>query len=491
MDKDKKKIRNFKTMLVKMKLVLHIAVFCFVAIFTLSSFSSNAEACTCKFYCCCACPCSPTAFSQMASEVILQHNITRFLVFGTSGFLCERCGTARLGRHEDWLIDFLFLPNILPAMMAMTEELSAVMMQQMFIVGTFFDANLQLETQRLYQELTAEAHKDYHPSVGMCVFGTNVRSLANVDRRSDVMLAVLSERSLKRQLGNADVNAVDKSEDLEGRLAQFIGTYCDEDDNNKVRGNVIDNAGNATAASNMTGLRVVCNNGGNVDDRINKDIDYTRLVEIPLTLDVDFDDNPANPTADEEDIMALASYLYAHDIPKRYPSSSLSIFQNQDEYMDLRSVVAKRSVAETSFFAISAMKARGRPAAGGGGGSGSAEDTFTYMQSLLEQLGMDMSYVTDIYGENPSYLAQMEILAKNIYQRPEFYTELYDKPANVERKSVAMQAIDLMLERDLFKSQLRTESLISVLLEMEVMKKQEEVMNDIANLAPEGNPGAP
>jgi hypothetical protein len=48
--------------------------------------------------------------------------------------------------------------------MAMTEQLSAVAMQQMEIIGTFLDAKQQLETQRLFQEMAAQAQKDYTPS---------------------------------------------------------------------------------------------------------------------------------------------------------------------------------------------------------------------------------------------------------------------------------------------------------------------------------------
>ena len=77
----------------------------------------------------------------------------------------------------------------------------------------------------------------------------------------------------------------------------------------------------------------------------------------------------------------------------------------------------------------------------------------------------------------PSYYAQLEILAQKIYQDPEFFTDLYDKPANVLRKDVAMQAVNLMLERDMHKSELRSEMVLAVWLEMELMKYQRDVQN--------------
>ena len=133
--------------------------------------------------------------------------------------------------HEAWLFnsaydndrffggdrDGFFELHILPAMMYMTEQLVTIGMQQMFILGTFFDAKIQLETQQLMQEKAAEAHKDYHPSFEMCVIGTNVRSMAAADRNAEFTSFVLSQRSQDRQLGMYSMNsAKDDSIDREG-----------------------------------------------------------------------------------------------------------------------------------------------------------------------------------------------------------------------------------------------------------------------------------
>ena len=79
----------------------------------------------------------------------------------------------------------------------------------------------------------------------------------------------------------------------------------------------------------------------------------------------------------------------------------------------------------------------------------------------------------------------MEVLTKKIFQRPEFFTDLYDKPANVARKGVAIQAIALMQDRDLFKSNLRNEAMMSILVELELLRAQEIVRNE-ANRVIEG-----
>jgi hypothetical protein len=93
---------------------------------------------------------------------------------------------------------------------------------------------------------------------------------------------------------------------------------------------------------------------------------------------------------------------------------------------------------------------------------------------------LDFPGAADPIRDEMSYYAQMEILSKKIFQRPEFYTNLYDKPANVSRKAASLQAIGMMLDRDIFETNLRTEMLISMLLELQVIKEQERFENDFA-----------
>ena len=73
----------------------------------------------------------------------------------------------------------------------------------------------------------------------------------------------------------------------------------------------------------------------------------------------------------------------------------------------------------------------------------------------------------------------MEILTKKAYQDPRFYTNLYDKPANVERKGAAIQAIGLIQKFDMLKSYLRTEASLSILLELAVEELQDEIEDAI------------
>ncbi len=364
--------------------------------------------------------------------------------------------------HRSWFIGTLWEDNILPSMMLMTEQLSGAAMQQVQIIGSFLDAKQQMKTQQSLQKLQARAHKDYHPSVGMCEFGTSVKSLAASERKAEFSATVMADRSQSRALGNVNSAAAQgPPADLRHRIAQYKTKFCDLSDNDN-------------------GLALLCDTGAAINpERMNKDIDFARTVAAPWTLDIDFTDDEL--TDNEEEVLALASNLYGHDVfvrpnPSALVGTTQKLSEAQKFYMDARSILAKRSVAENSFNAITGMKSRGT--------AGSRE----YMVAVLEELGVSSGEAQTILGGlssgdgnpvDPSYHAQMEVLTKKIYQNPDFYTNLYDKPVNVERKKVALQAIGLMQKFDLFKSYLRHEASLSVLLELAVVDLQDQVENEL------------
>lgn len=352
--------------------------------------------------------------------------------------------------------------NVLPAMMLLTEQLSALAMQQMQIIGTFFDAKIQIETQQLFQIEQAHIRKSYQPSQGMCEFGSSVKSLAASERKGEVTALMMAQRAQDRDLANAKTLSYGgPSSDKESRIKQFKDSFCNLEDNNN-------------------GLGVLCENGGAAPKRLNKDIDYVRAVDEPWTLNVDFTDKTI--TDDEKEILALSAVLYGHDVAPRIPSQSLAdgddtITSIHEKYMDVRAMTAKRSVARNSLNAQLAMKSEGT--------AGSRE----FLVNILRDLGVDSQQSIDhmLSGNNtsegalnnvaPSYNAQMEVLTKKLYQNPDFYTGLYETPANVNRKKVALQAIGLMQKFDIFESYLRHEASASVLLELAVAKMQDEIEN--------------
>ena len=370
-------------------------------------------------------------------------------------------------------ISLFWEDNLLPSLMLMSEQLTAVAMKQVEIIGGFFDAKHQMETQQLLQQKRARAHKDYHPSTGMCEFGSSVKSLAASERLGEINAVVMAQRSLDRNLQNANtVGSGGISGDLKSRLRQFRMHYCNPQDNNG-------------------GMTFICErdhhgNVGAIDPmRMNKDIDYLRTIDMPWTLDVNFTNSSGGVTEHEEDVLALATNLYGPDIMEYYPTledgGNSVITEEQTEYMDARAMLAKRNVAENSYNAIVGMKSAGT--------AGSRD----YLQALLAELGIEdsstavktstgeKSQLDALLGDNPSYHAQMEVLTKKIFQNPDFYTNLYDKPANVERKGVALQAIGLMQKFDLLKSYLRNEATLSILLELAVMDVQEDIESKLVS----------
>lgn len=398
-----------------------------------------------------------------------------------------------LNSEYNWIVED-FYELWFHAMGELTQFLSSTGMVQAEIVGMFFDSKNILETHRLYFKLHAEAHRDYHPSDDFCWFGTVSRSLAGSDNQARLNLLALSEASISRQLGYISSSAaISTGDDKKNRWFQFIDTFCDPKDNDWFR--------DSSGTSYRSGLDFACDHDGSESttatgatdrSRVNKDIDYTAVIDEPRTINVNFlNQSTLNPppilTDAEEEILAMSANLYGNRVPTR--ALSKAIFESEATaeealslYMDLRSVVAKRNVAQNTFNTIVSMKAEGS--------NGSLDPLATehpevgrYIGAIMRELmptGTPDAEIIQIMGENPSYYAQLEVMAKKIYQNPEFFANLYDKPANVARKEVAMKAIDLMLDRALLESELRQEMLLSVMLSSELKKRYRNINSKFA-----------
>lgn len=338
--------------------------------------------------------------------------------------------------------------NYVQSLMMMATQFSSTMMQQMQILGAFFDAKEQLDMQRDLQILSARAQKDYHPSEQLCSYGTGIRSLANTEERGRQNQRALSAILLE-YYGNKENTIASEgfSKDIQARLDKFKTVYCDPQDNNSDLWRLClgqpDNTPSRTYSDQEK-------------ERFNKDIDYHRSLAQPLTIDVDFTD--ATQTPAEEDLIALARNLYWE---RALDPSSIEQFDRQ-AYLAARSIMARSSLAHNSFTNIVGMKSKSplKPDPSEEIKSGGA-----HLKAVLRDFGMTEAQIEEMFGKNPSYYAQMEILSKTIYQHPNFYTNLYDKPTNVARTNAAMSAIRLMQLRDRFDSQTRREMLMAALLE--------------------------
>jgi hypothetical protein len=288
----------------------------------------------------------------------------------------------------------------------------------------------------------------------------------------------IATRMMQRQTLNGEAISYQGADsDKRSRLQTYISTYCDQ-------------------ADNQNGLVYLCQQPVPDPARRNIDIDYTRNIESRLTLDMEFADVQAaangnagggnsvttTVTPDEQDVFALSANLYSHSVVPTIEAKKLGDAQTNrvrvsaaQRYLDLRAIFAKRSVAQNSFAALVAMRTAGDP------------QSAPYVKAVMRELGVsDDQEIEKLLGKNPSYFAQMEVLTKKLYQNPVFYTELYDKPVNIERKGAALQAIGLMQDRDLFNSLIRSEAVLSVLLETQLIREQEKVANQKGRLNPAG-----
>ena len=337
---------------------------------------------------------------------------------------------------KNWMIQIFFKSNLRPVIQDMTQKFSAASMHRAFTIGTFFDAKEQLEAQRDHQYLQAMAHKDYQPSKAFCAIGTSARSLAASEAKKPLNQRAMARRAMVRSLGSEAFGARDPADsDARARWVKFTKTYCNADDNKWADG---------------TDFSEVCV-GVTPSARTNRDLDYTRFIDEPRTIDgVDFTDGATS--AAEEDIFALANNLYDHNL------SFIDVRNNEENYFKLRTSQARRAIATDSFQNIVALKASGTPHKDGD------VKTRPYLGALVSALGVPEKEVFGLIGENPSYFAQLELLSKKIAQNPTFFANLYDKPANVERISVALRAIELMIDREIYESRLRQEMQASALL---------------------------
>jgi hypothetical protein len=274
--------------------------------------------------------------------------------------------------------------------------------------------------------------------------------------------------------------------DIEARIRQFRWVYCDPRDNNDGLAFLCEhdqdqNSSNSTpGAAPVSPLPPIGGSyaGGGIgahtptpasNERKNKDIDFTRLLGNPLTLKIDFTD--AVKTNDEEDVLALARNIYW---PKAInPALSEGLSTRTTEYMEARRLFAMRNVAHNSFINLAAMKSETDMGLGSASG-------WNFMKSLMRDFGLSDAEIHRMLGDYPSYYAQMEVLTKKMYQSPDFFTNLYDKPVNVERIGAALDAIKIMQERDMHLSRQRSEMLTSVMVETELRPQIQNINGQIA-----------
>ena len=214
----------------------------------------------------------------------------------------------------------------------------------------------------------------------------------------------------------------------------------------------------------------------------NADINYTQTIDFPNTLNINLLDPEV--TLEEENIFALLDQIFMNEAFPDVARGKTDLHNFEKPYLEMRSIVAMRSVAQNSFAHIIGEKTVGPE---------EAKVITPFMRSLLKDMGLNEESRNHYLGSTiggkgeivpvaPSYYAQMEILTKKTFQNPEFIANLYDKPANVKRIRAALTAIKLMQDRDIHNAMLRREMLTSMILELQVRHKQNTLGNKIEKI---------
>jgi len=366
--------------------------------------------------------------------------------------------SAQFSYYKSWLVNSYFIENLTKALMGMTNELVTGAMQQVQIAGTFFDAKHQLETERLQQTLVARAHKDYHPSEELCAVGTNMRAFGISKRKADLAGVTIATRMNDRQSNVIDgISQEGVGTDTRARIDLFIEKFCNKTDG-------------GSDGSDQFGLGLLCANSTPDPAQINADVNFTSTVENKLTLDIDFSTS-GNASPDTENILALGANMFANDTLPIITEQQLE--RNPDllnTYIDLQSKALLRSIAQHSYASIVGMRAEGDGASA------------PFLKAMLKDSGVNDNEITQMLGENPSYFAQEEIMTKTLYQNPDFYSNLYDKPANVERMGTALLALEIIQDRNIYDSLLRSEAVLAALVETKLLKERRRVGADLGGL---------
>lgn len=347
---------------------------------------------------------------------------------------------------DEFLEDLLIIPEQewIDDLSDITRQMSAVAMTAAGMVGTFFDASHQMHVQRLIDLEHLNARRRYQPSTALCRFGTLRSGLPSTEMRADLNSDILAVSAIQRDSQHLSRIKSDPSKELTSRLAAFRNRYCNQDYM----------GGSLAAQGDLEGI---C--APSVDPAtMGKDINYTRTVGQPLTLTLNFTDTSL--TGDEQDVRALMTNLYSYNLVPNI-GESINKTANYDDFLEMRSLWAARSLARSAFINIVGHKSSGT----------GASDSF--LKDIIRAMGLeDEDAILELYGDDPSYEAQMEILTKKLYQSPNFIVSLIDSPENVRRQNTAMLASKLMQDRDILEALHQRELLISAILN-ELLKPQE------------------
>ena len=390
-------------------------------------------------------------------------NAGKFGIYGIQLLVYQQLVSLR-----SYLRDTIWAGNIQPLIGAMTTQIFAVGFSQTAMIGTFFDAKNQSNRQLVLDQHYVDAVRTYQPSPSLCRFGSASIGLASSEQLANINTSLMAEHSLARNLGREGTPAEKAQDDLSVRVSEFRSIYCDP---THAGGRLVDQL---TPNGNVR-EEGVCGPGGD-PGRVNRDIDVAGAFFSPATLNVNFTNQTR--TEGEEDLLALAHNLYGYGLKDGPNNRALQenepdFEKNRIAYHSYRALLAKRTVAQNSFYTLAGLKSEG-----------SGASTQSLIQ-IITQLGFSPEDAANLLSAAPSYDAQLEILSKTLYQNPQFLTALVENPQNVKRQQAAMLAIELMQRRESYKAMRRQEMILASMLDLFSDRRFQEAkakLEDVANL---------
>ena len=404
------------------------------------------------------------------------------------------------------MVNFLYAdsPNtfwesmVLPQLRIMTLELSSLITNFPAAFGGMLDGeSMQYATQRL-ESIQGEIARKQIPAVSMCQYATLSKSLEASEVAREETTRVFAMIGTKRHSLNSDfVGADAPTDDITARYNQFRSKYCMSIAGSVDFGGLLEGVCGGVANPDTAGSGPDTVGDGAVDSTVhtsvrkkNRDLDFAQMLGLPKTLNVAIFPGygPGESRSQIEDIVALGKNLYGTNATIRFPVENLKA-SNDDQDLErfkllkLRALQAKRNAAYHSYANYIGMKSATDKA------DGTELAAKASVENLLIALGIDNSAdkgPNDYFNKlglglnesSPSYWAQMDILTKKIYQNPSFFVNLYDNPSNVKRQQAALESIELMQERDIHETALRTEMLLSLWLDEEVESYGEDIVEN-------------
>lgn len=394
----------------------------------------------------------------------------------------------------DAIVQFLYAnsPNtfwegmVLPQLRIMTQEISTLNLNFPAAIGGFLDGQTLQEATLRMQKLSAESARRQIPAVSMCQFATLTKSLNATETARLETTRAVARIDMKRNTLNSELlGAESPYDDINVRFDQFSRKYCMDVAGSTDFGGVLKDVCNGVAGTgNFT-----------QDRKKNRDIDFAQMLGTPSTISASMYPGygPQESLSQFEDIFALSKNLYGTNTNMRMSVEELKPKADDEKdylkykLLDQRNFLAKRSVAQNSFAHYIGLKSATDKA------DGTELAVKPQLEGLLNALGIDNSannQINDYFNKagngltesSPSYWAQMEVLTKKAYQNPNFFANLYDNPHNVRRQQTAMKAIELMQERDIHETALRTEMLLSLWLDTELIPQTIKVSNDLSTM---------